>query len=321
MKNLTTLIAILFMASCSKESLETTSPHDTTTPVEAQFTASSITRMSSNDWESGDKIGITMFEKSSTTTLATGDYANVPYTVVATNTEGNDFATDGDFAADSEVIYYPADGSSVDFNAYYPYNATVTDNTTIAVDVSAASSPQVFKNIDIIAAKVSNMSKYSTSTVSFTDNNAFTHQLSKLTMNVVAGDNVSTLTDLSVVIKGQYNTAKYNIYTQQIDLTDATKGTDITAVTAVATGTTPTTATSEAILIPTSSAITGSTIVFTIGSGTKAASYTLKTDSFTFTKGTEHIYTITLRDTGASITASTISDWTKNTTSGTIYAE
>ncbi|MFR9529536.1 MAG: fimbrillin family protein [Rikenellaceae bacterium] len=288
-KRVLAALVIAAMASCSKESTTLD-----TTPVEVTFAAASITRVANNEWESGDKIGVTM-TKTTTTELASGDYSNVPYTVAEASATGK-------FSADSKVIYFPTDGSAVDFYAYCPYTTLDSSN-----DIEVSVATQNFTKIDLVAAIASGATK-SSPTVIFTDDKAFKHQLSKLSITMKLGDGVSDLTGLTTTIKGQYTTAKYNLFTSDI----ASKGdiADITAVTTVATTTTV-----EAILIPTS-AVSGSSIVFSLSGD----DYVWDTSALALIQGSEHKYEITITKTGVVMNGATITTWGDGT-DGTGTAE
>ncbi|MFR9566851.1 MAG: fimbrillin family protein [Rikenellaceae bacterium] len=279
-KSILAALAILAMASCAKEN--STSETPSTDPVAATFSSASISRVADNAWETNDKIGISMVQ-TTTTTLTGGDYYNVPYTVSAAGTSGT-------FTPDDTVIYFPVDGSEVDFYAYYPYAALDADDN-LAVNVAT----QSFSRIDIVAAKAAAKTKRSP-TVTFSGDEAFTHQLSKLTVTLVAGVGIDDLAGITTTIKGQYTTAKYNLYTSVISSEGDVA--DITAVSA-ADG-----STAEAILIPTAS-VAGSTIVFTLDGD----DYIWDTSSIAFTQGSEHNYEITVTKTGLVVSGATISGW------------
>lgn len=269
--------AVVALVGCAKERT-TSNDH-----VAATFTATAITRVADNAWEEDDQIGISMTVNGETT-LADGAYENVPHTV-------GEAGESGTFSPDDAVIYFPVDGSSVYFYAYYPYSTLDVDKN-IAVSVAS----QSFSDIDIIAAKAEAKTK-AAPTVTFSGDDSFEHQLSKLTITLKAGDGITSLSGLETTIKGQYTTAKYNIYSGEVS--DKGDVADITAVTA-ADGTT-----AEAILIPTD-AIAGSTIVFTLDGN----DYTWDTKAVEFEQGSEHSYTVTLTRTGiTSISGSTISNW------------
>ncbi len=260
------------MASCAKESI--------TTQVEATFAAASITRVANNEWEANDKIGVTM-TTTTTTTLAAGDYLNVPYTASAAGATAS-------FTPDSEVVYLPTDGSAVDFYAYCPYT-TIDANNDVDIDITS----QNFTKIDLVAAKATGATKDAPK-VTFSGDNTFKHQLSKITISLKAGEGISDLTGITTTIKGQYTTAKYNILTSVI----SSKG-DIADITAATTATS-----AEAILIPTT-AQAGSTILFTLN----GEEYTWDTSAVELLQGSEHTYEITITKIGVVPGGSTISSW------------
>lgn len=74
------------------------------------------TRAVDSKWTAGDKIGV--FMKATSGDLASAIAVNKQH---ATDANGNVSAADADNA-----LYYPTDGSSVDFIAYYPYTASLT---------------------------------------------------------------------------------------------------------------------------------------------------------------------------------------------------
>ncbi len=299
-KSLIAALAILSMASCNKESAETPETTDPTAPVAATFSAASITRVTDNKWDTGDKIGISMTKEDSKT-LADGDYENVSYTV--SDAENGKFSpTAVESPAVAETIYFPVDGTTVDFYAYYPQSEINSDK-----DITVSVAEQDYAHIDLVAATAS--ASKTTLTVQFTgDDNAFKHQLSKLTMNIVAGDGIDDLTGIVTTIKGQYTTAKFNIYTFTISDKSISKDTDQNDIDIETTTPTYNTTKSEAytsaILIPTSK-IAGSTIEFAVGGNT----YYLDTKDFVFTQGCEHTYEITLTKTEPVVSGSTISGW------------
>lgn len=275
-------LALLTMASCAKENTATEPTVDPTEPVAATFTAASITRVASNAWEESDQIGISMV-KTTTTTLADGNYENIPHTVGAAGASGT-------FSPDDTVIYFPVDGSEVDFYAYYPCS-TLDVEKNIAVSVAT----QSFSEIDIVAAKAEAKTK-AAPTVTFADEEAFAHQLSKLTITLKEGAGITSLAGLSTTIKGQPTTAKYNVYTSEISGEGDVD--DITAVTATDGST------AAAILLPTA-AVAGSSIVFTLDGD----DYVWDTSLLALAQGSEHSYEITITKTGIIVSGAKISDW------------
>ncbi len=287
-KALIAALAVVAMVGCSDDNsqMEAVDPSGS---VAAIFSAGQITRVADDKWVTGDLIGISM-TKNGTTTLATGDYENVSYKVSSVTSGGA-----GTFTPSSTTIYLPSDGSKVDFYAYYPYTATLGSDNTIEVSVaSEGTNDQVISDVDLVTATFSGASE-SSSSVTFTEDNAFEHQLSKLTLTLTGGVGFTDLAGLKTTIKSQNTTANYNIYTSAIsgegDEADIVADTSSNGTTA------------EAILIP--SAEQDITIEFLLDGVT----YTLELEDITLAKGKEYKYNVTINKTGASITGATITDW------------
>lgn len=155
-------------------------------PVAAQFTAAigdnvtATTRVSGTDgtkWDKGDCIGITCIGGSS--------YNNVPY--VTNNGDGN-------FGPASDDIIYFDNTDEVTFHAYYPYkdDDEMTEGKIAAT--TDAKAQEVQTRHDFLFASGA---KGSTSSpeVKFTDENAFSHCMSRITLNFKEGSGVTIPTD------------------------------------------------------------------------------------------------------------------------------
>ena len=155
-------------------------------PVAAQFTAAigdnvtATTRVSGTDgtkWDKGDCIGITCIGGSS--------YNNVPY--VTNNGDGN-------FGPASDDIILFDNTDEVTFRAYYPYK---DDNEMTEGKIAAttdAEAQKVQTRHDFLFASGAKGSTYSPD-VSFTDENAFSHCMSRITLNFKEGSGVTIPTD------------------------------------------------------------------------------------------------------------------------------
>ena len=152
-------------------------------PVAAQFTAAigdnvtATTRVSGTngtEWDEDDCIGITG-----------GSYSNVPYV-----TEGN-----GNFepASIDDIIYFD-NTDEVTFRAYYPYK---DDNEMTEGKIAAttdAKAQEVQTRHDFLFANGAKGSTYNPD-VSFTGANAFSHCMSRITLNFKGGRGVTIPTD------------------------------------------------------------------------------------------------------------------------------
>ena len=164
-------------------------------PVAAKFTAAigdnvtATTRVSGTDgtkWDKGDRIGITCIGGSS--------YNNVPY--VTNNGDGN-------FNPASDDIIYYDNTDEVTFRAYYPYK---DDNEMTEGKIAATTNAEAQKvqtRHDFLFANGAKGSTYNPD-VSFTGANAFSHCMSRITLNFKGGSGVTIPTDgpTSYTLKG-----------------------------------------------------------------------------------------------------------------------
>ena len=161
-------------------------------PVAAQFTAAigdnvtATTRVSGTDgteWDEDDCIGITG-----------GSYSNVPY--VTNNGDGN-------FDPASDDIIYFDNTDEVTFHAYYPYkdDDEMTEGKIAAT--TDAKAQEVQTQHDFLFASGAKGSTYSPE-VTFTDENAFSHCMSRITLNFKKGSGVTIPTGgpTSYTLKG-----------------------------------------------------------------------------------------------------------------------
>ena len=161
-------------------------------PVAAQFTAAigdnvtATTRVSGTEgtkWDEDGCIGIT----------GGSSYSNVPYV-----TEGN-----GNFNPASDDIIYFDNTDEVTFHAYYPYkdDDEMTEGKIAAT--TDAKAQEVQTQHDFLFASGAKGSTYSPE-VKFTDENAFSHCMSRITLNFKEGSGVTIPTGYptSYTLKG-----------------------------------------------------------------------------------------------------------------------
>ena len=252
---------------------------------EVSFTSSIgdyATRATGTTWEAGDAIGVYMTATGQG--IANATKSNVKYT-----TTGG-----GAFTAASEVLYYPSDGSAVDFTAYYPYSASLT-GTTVPVSVADQSSQAA---IDLLAATATGASATSAAPAL-----AFTHQLSNIVINLTAGNGVSSTAGVKVILSGTNTTGSFDL--SSLTLTQNSSVANINFVTATDGSK------AEAIVLPREAAA-GATILFVLG--TDSFTYTIPSTT-AFAKGTKTTYNAALTktttgETSVTITGATITDWT-----------
>ena len=224
------------------------------------FTSAIQSRVSGNTWNANDEVGIYMMNSGSGIEAATAQ--NKKYIAQTNGTLT---------AASGNGIYLPESGS-VDFIAYYPYTTSVSGNK-IAVNVSDQSNPAA---IDLI---YSNGTKGIEATSATTVSLAFTHQLTKITLNVTKDATVETLSGLTVNMKGISTEGEFNLADGTLTATAGTNNKEV-AMNVNAEGTTAT-----AIILPTAAASEQTAINLTFNLSGQSFTYTIDNTSI-FEKGT-----------------------------------
>lgn len=199
-----------------------------------------ITRAVGNQWENNDTIGV--FQ------IPTGDdFSNaIAKNVTYATPDGS-----GLFTSDTP-LYYPDNATTnFDFIAYYPYKKGTSQ--LYPVDVSQQTD---LTALDLLYAHTTNQTSSELNV-----NMKFKHQLAYLTIEIKAGKDVSSLSDLNVTLTGSPTQATFDLATGNLSTTENSKK-DIKLKTTV--GNDKLSATSEAILIP--SVRTDNTLVFNLSS-------------------------------------------------------
>lgn len=283
----TALTMFVMSSACKKD--KTPQPTQPVNGTAVNFSASingQIKTKAVNDaWEANDQIGVFM---KTGTALSNVLAANKAYKTTGDGTF-NPSATD-------QTIYFPEDGKTVDFIAYYPLKSTLTTNT-YAVDVNNQSNQAA---IDLLYANNATGLSKTSSVASL----VFSHQLSKVEFTVKKGTGVTDLTGLAATISGLNTKADFDLATGV--LSNASQVADLNAKV-----NSSTTITAEAIVVPTADASTaavnftlpGSKFKLSLAAGTK------------FEAGKKYTYEVELRNgvagtpVAVAITA-TITNWT-----------
>ncbi len=199
MKKTTTLFALAILAgaivSCSSED---TTPATYNNQVAVQFNGgiNVTTRAVDTKWTTNDKIGIFMTKAGETLAAAN----------ISEGVDNVAYQTDGSNAfspvSGGKTIYFPIDGD-VDFYSYYPQ--TTVNDYKVALNVADQSNQEA---IDFMYAKTARCNK-AVPQVTLT----FSHQLSKLILDIQPGDGLSQedLEKLTIKVKNQNTTATYNL--------------------------------------------------------------------------------------------------------------
>lgn len=291
---------LLLLTGCGNDNVAETPGSDGR--VALQASGGIQTRATDAAWQTGDAIGIYMLEAGTTTLSESAD--NRKYA-----TAGGD----GKFSAGAagQTIYFPVDGSTVDFTAYYPYRGTLSDGV-FALDVSSQTD---LPAIDLMSAKVESTPEAPLDknhpAVAFT----FRHLLTKLELNISAGNGISAddLQGLKVEITNQRTAGSY-------DPQYGAFGVDSEPVNTVTMNTAADGTLAQAILLPTTPTdginpvITGRELVFTLKATGEVFRYPLPDDKG-FLAGDKNIYNITINRTSLTVTAE-VQNWNPGNGSG-----
>lgn len=242
------------------------------------------TRAVDTKWTAGDKVGI--FMKTANGDLSAAIAVNKLHT---TDESGNLTASNADNA-----LYYPANGS-VDFIAYYPYTASLTDNT-YKVDVATQTDQP---SIDLL---------YSNNATNFAKGTAskpqlqFAHMLSQIVFNIEKDATIPSLNGLKVTFEGMNTKADFALANGA--LSNAGTVAKIDAVVNEAS------ATAKTIVLP-ASALSGIKVVFALN----GKSYTADYPQATLEGGSKYTHKVTLSDSNGQpvieMEAATITGWTE----------
>lgn len=255
------------------------------------FTTAIQSRVSGNTWNANDEVGIYMMNAGSGIEAATAQ--NKKYIAQTNGTLT---------AAPGNGIYLPESGN-VDFIAYYPYTTSVSGNK-LAVNVSDQSNPAA---IDLI---YSNGTKGVAATTATTISLGFTHQLTKVTLNVTKDETIETLNGLGVNIKGISTEGEFNLADGTLTATVGTNNKDV-AMYIDAQGTT---ATATAIILPTAASTDQTSLNLTFNLNGQSFTHTIS-DASIFEKGTNVSFNAKLSiNNGKPVVTvgnATISNWTE----------
>ena len=253
------------------------------------FTTAIQSRVSGNTWNANDEVGIYMMNAGSGIEAATAQ--NKKYIAQTNGTLT---------AAPGNGIYLPESGN-VDFIAYYPYTTSVSGNK-LAVNVSDQSNPAA---IDLI---YSNGTKGVVATTATTISLGFTHQLTKVTLNVTKDGTIETLNGLGVNIKGVSTEGEFNLADGTLTATAGTNNKDV-AMYIDAQGTT---ATATAIILPTAASTDQTSLNLTFNLNGQSFTHTIS-DASIFEKGKNVSFNANLSINNGkpvvTIEAATIEDW------------
>jgi hypothetical protein len=299
-KNIKYLFILLICASCvdqEQQNVQESNEVNFSVSMAGEITS----RASGTSWEAGDEVGVYMVPamENATDTADFSTYApesvNVPYRVAAAGASAS-------LTAVSNAIKYPADGSDVNFIAYYPYSDdknTITAAGVYKVDVANQS-------IDLL---------YHRDTMSYNGNSGsvplkFKHQLSKLIINLTLASGVrADLSTVNASLSGFPTKVDFNLSTGTFGTPSMDEG-EVVVLTPVTITADSAEYTCESIIVPNEDS-TGRVITFNIYGATY--SYYLAS-STEFKSGEEYIYNFEFTGTAIALSGVAINDWTDGET-------
>ena len=121
------LIIVLLFFSCNREDKQFNDFVDLSVSFDASVLDDSQTRVTENNWDDDDRIGVFAIQNKSTPTEGTtlNNYDNFSFSTTG----------DGKFYHDHHPIFYPEDGTAIDFIAYYPYQPNLASSNYL-IDIN-----------------------------------------------------------------------------------------------------------------------------------------------------------------------------------------
>lgn len=188
-----TAATVILLAGCEKENENTVDNQ----PVKARITSTidgMTTRAAGTTWAAGDRIGIY-----ANNTIGAMSLTNAPYITTA---------GDGVFTAEGKEFYFQ-DKEGVRFYAYYPFEGADGTapgaNGIISKTITAADqTPNAQPKIDYLFA--------GRTTASSTNPNVqfqFNHRMSRIVLNFLPGDGITTLDDIEYTLDGILPAGKF----------------------------------------------------------------------------------------------------------------
>lgn len=278
-------VAALTLSSCSNNLDDNSSWGSDSQNVKfsSYIEGQKTVKASGTTWTTGDKVGI--FMKKAGADLGAATAANKQFIA-------DDRGTLTAAAAD-QALAYPE--GAVDFVAYYPYTASVTENK-VAVDVKNQSKPEA---IDLLYSNNATNVTASANAV----NLGFKHQLATVRLNIKA-QGIASTAGLTATLTGSKTAGSFNLADGSLAVTDASAA-DI-AFTVNAAGTQ-----AEAIVLPQNAA--NVKVKFTLNG--KTVEQALPAASAIWAAGNRYAIDVTLKgeSTGeiyVNFGQATITDWT-----------
>ncbi len=194
---LSTLVMVLF-TSCNEEDLGGNSSGRTITFASGINDYNLRVNSNGDEWAMGDNVGIYTFKHGEKVPVGT---ENVKHTTTSAG-KSTSFTSE-------TPLYYPTDGSTVDFVAYYPYSTSISSMKYPIV----LSDQSVQAALDLMYAE--NNVGYDQTNESAVELK-FNHVLTKVIMNITTVDNTIDVNNMSVKVNGMDRTADFNLLNGEI---------------------------------------------------------------------------------------------------------
>lgn len=199
----TMALAAFFMVACGNDDNEPINDGRVYFSSNVTPTDTRVGGDNGDEWAVNDPVGVFMVANGTINVVESK--ANILYAV---NSIANKVAS----FTSSTPIYYPVSGDAVDFIAYHPRQASLTNTYTYNVNVGTQTSQT---GIDFMVAKANNSGNgYTKAQGSTAVALTFTHQLAKVIINVNKDESVTdaelaTLTAISIT--GMNTTATFDL--------------------------------------------------------------------------------------------------------------
>ena len=243
------------------------------------------TRVTDGMWGTGDAIGLFMKPAGATLSESSVLAHNVKYIT----TGGADFSPDNE----AERILFPFNASDVDFIGYYPFTTEIID-FNFPVDVSDQSDLSAISLLySNNATRLNSKSPYA--------NLLFSHQLTKIILNIRPENTVSNLSGLTARLTNTGTSALFSLIdgTLSEPTTHGNISFNITADGRFA----------QAIVLP-SNDLSGKHLVLEIGETQYVFALSSSVNITSFNKSTRYTFNIMLNPQGTSVlTEGSITDW------------
>lgn len=235
-------------------------------------------------WVAGDSVGVYMLNNGQSGVIS----ENAKHTATTAG-RSTTFSTEN-------MLYYPTDGSAVDFIGYHPYSTKVA-GMKYPVNLTDQKN-QMMLDLMYADSKVAKNDGY-TQTHGSAVMLTFNHMLSKVVLNVTLTDVSGEAEDMTAVIKGMDRTAEFDL-SSGIITSQSSNGDIVPATTATG---------YEAILLPLESLTANHTVEFTLGGKTYVwviSKNTVEDESGSITKfrkGCKYTFYVKISNSGVTATA------------------